>query len=160
MAVGWQPFDEGARRLLVAFSSQVAVALANARRVASEREQLQETARREAAAAAEGAAAEGLRRAVEAQEAERARVARELHDESGQVLTALALHLRALEDDVGPGDVRERIAEMRRSLGVRVVEPARARHPPAAGGRGGAGSRGCGRGPGGPAPPGGDPRGR
>ena len=116
VAVGWQPFDEGARRLLVAFSSQVAVALANARRVAGEREQLQETARREAAAAAEGAAAEGLRRAVEAQEAERARVARELHDESGQVLTALALHLRALEDDVGPGEVRERIAEMRRSL--------------------------------------------
>jgi signal transduction histidine kinase len=116
VAVGWQPFDEGARRLLVAFSSQVAVALANARRVAGEREQLRETARREAAAAAEGAAAEGLRRAVEAQEAERARVARELHDESGQVLTALALHLRALEDDVGPGEVRERIAEMRRSL--------------------------------------------
>ena len=116
VAVGWQPFDEGARRLLVAFSSQVAVALANARRVAREREQLQETARREAAAAAERAAAEGLRRAVEAQEAERARVARELHDESGQVLTALALHLRALEDDVGPGEVRERIAEMRRSL--------------------------------------------
>ena len=116
VAVGWQPFDEGARRLLVAFSSQVAVALANARRVAGEREQLQETARREAAAAAERAAAEGLRRAVEAQEAERARVARELHDESGQVLTALALHLRALEDDVGPGEVRERIAEMRRSL--------------------------------------------
>jgi signal transduction histidine kinase len=116
VAVGWQPFDEGARRLLVAFSSQVAVALANARRVAGEREQLRETARREAAAAAERAAAEGLRRAVEAQEAERARVARELHDESGQVLTALALHLRALEDDVGPGDLRERIAEMRRSL--------------------------------------------
>ena len=116
VAVGWQPFDEGARRLLVAFSSQVAVALANARRVASERAQLQETARRETAAAAEAAAAEGLRRAVEVQEAERARVARELHDESGQVLTALALHLRALEDDVGPGDLRERIAEMRRSL--------------------------------------------
>jgi signal transduction histidine kinase len=116
VAVGWQPFDEAARRLLVAFSSQVAVALANARRVASEREQLHETARRETAAAAEGAAVEGLRRAVEAQEAERARVARELHDESGQLLTALALHLRALEDDVGPGDLRERIAEMRRSL--------------------------------------------
>jgi signal transduction histidine kinase len=116
VAVGWQPFDEGARRLLVAFSSQVSVALANARRVAVDREQLQETARRETAAAAERAAAEGLRRAVEAQEAERARVARELHDESGQVLTALALHLRALEDDVGPGDLRERIAEMRRSL--------------------------------------------
>ena len=50
-----------------------------------------------------GPPAEGLRRAVEAQEAERARVARELHDESGQVLTALALHLRALEERRRPG---------------------------------------------------------
>jgi signal transduction histidine kinase len=116
VAVGWQPFDEGARRLLETFSSQVAVALANAGSIARGREQLRETARRETAAAAERASAEGLRRAVEAQEAERARVARELHDESGQVLTALALHLRALEEDVGPGDVRERIVEMRRQL--------------------------------------------
>jgi signal transduction histidine kinase len=116
VAVGWQPFDEGARRLLEAFSSQVAVALVNARAVATERQHLQEAARRDAAAAAERAATEGLRRAVEAQEAERVRVARELHDESGQVLTALALHLRALETDVGPGLVAERIAEMRRSL--------------------------------------------
>ena len=116
VAVGWQPFDDAARRLLDTFSSQVAVALANARRVASEREKLHEAARREARAAVEHAAVEGLRRAVEAQEAERTRVARELHDESGQVLTALALHLRALEEDVGPGDVRERIAEMRRQL--------------------------------------------
>jgi signal transduction histidine kinase len=116
VAVGWQPFDEGARRLLDTFSSQVAVALTNARRVADERDQLRETARREAAAASDRAQAEGLRRAVEAQEAERARIARELHDESGQVLTALALHLKALEEDVGPGDARDRIIEMRREL--------------------------------------------
>jgi signal transduction histidine kinase len=116
VAVGWQPFDAGARRLLEAFSSQVAVALVNARAVATERQHLQDAARREIAAAAERAAAEGLRRAIEAQEAERVRVARELHDESGQVLTALALHLRALETDVGPGPLAERIGEMRRTL--------------------------------------------
>ncbi len=115
VAVSWQPFDAGARRLLDAFSSQVAVALANARRVASERDQLRETARRETEATAARASAEGLRRAVSAQEAERARIARELHDESGQVLTALAVHLKALEDDVGP-EARERIVEMRRQL--------------------------------------------
>jgi signal transduction histidine kinase len=116
VAVAWQPFDEGARRVLEVFSSQVAVALANAHAIAGDRERLLEDAERDAAAALERAAAEGRRRAVEAQEAERARVARELHDESGQVLTALALHLRALEEDVGPGEIRDRIAEMRRSL--------------------------------------------
>ncbi len=32
------------------------------------------------------------------------------------MLTALAVHLRALEADVGPGEIQDRIAEMRRSL--------------------------------------------
>jgi signal transduction histidine kinase len=116
VAVGWHPFDEAARRLLETFSSQVAVALVNARAVAGEREILLQAAQREAAKIRERAQVDSLRRAVEAQEAERARVARELHDESGQVLTALAVHLRALEADVGPGEIRDRIAEMRRSL--------------------------------------------
>lgn len=117
VAVGWRPFDEGARRLLATFSSQVAIALANARAVAAERELMREAVRREAAMAAERAEATGLRRAVEAQEAERTRVARELHDEAGQVLTALAVHLRALEAEVGPGPAAERLAELRRSVG-------------------------------------------
>ena len=116
VAAGWRPFDEGARRLLETFSSQVAVALVNARAVATQRDTLLESARREAEKVRERAEVEGIQRAVEAQEAERARMARELHDESGQVLTALAVHLKALEDDVGPGDIRDRIAEMRRSL--------------------------------------------
>jgi signal transduction histidine kinase len=116
VAVGWRPFDEGARRLLETFSSQVAVAVVNARAVAGERESLLQAAQREAAKIRERARADSVRRAVEAQEAERARVARELHDESGQVLTALAVHLRALESDVGPGEIQDRIAEMRRSL--------------------------------------------
>ncbi len=46
---GGGPFDEGARRLLETFSSQVAVALVNARAVAGERESLLEAAQREAA---------------------------------------------------------------------------------------------------------------
>ena len=103
VAVGSRPFDDDARRLLATFSSHVALALANARAVGAKLRQVEEEARREAAAVRERAAGESVRRAIEAQDAERARLARELHDEAGQALTALAVHLRALEGDVPGG---------------------------------------------------------
>ena len=126
VAVGWRPFDEGARRLLETFSSQVGgrprQRAGGGRRAGAACWRRPAGRRRRCASGAGG----GPPAAVEAQEAERARVARELHDESGQVLTALAVHLRALEDDVGPGEIRDRIAEMRRSLSQASVGPPRA----------------------------------
>lgn len=103
-ACGDHLFDDADRRLLDTFSSQAAIAVANAKTFAEERERLLASAEVAAARAGEKAAEEGLRRAIAAQEAERARIARELHDETGQVLTALAVQLRALEvhvDDAG-----------------------------------------------------------
>jgi PAS domain S-box-containing protein len=115
------PFTSDDERLAETLAAQAAVAVANARTFAAERERLLASAAVQAARVRERAAAEGLRRAIEAQEAERARVARELHDEAGQVLTAIALHLRALEGHVDDAPGRERLAELRRAVNAASV---------------------------------------
>jgi signal transduction histidine kinase len=56
---------------------------------------------------------EGLRRAVEAQENERQRVARELHDGIGQALTALQLGLGRLETNAKSPQMKESAASLR-----------------------------------------------
>jgi signal transduction histidine kinase len=53
-----------------------------------------------------------LRRIVEGQETERARMARELHDQTGQALTSILLGLRAIED-ADAGEVHDRVAGLR-----------------------------------------------
>lgn len=92
-------------------AAQAAVAIGNAQRYGE-----QERAVLNAARAREHAAEQGLRRAIEAQEAERARIARELHDEVGQELTALALHLRALDDEVTSPTGVARLDAVRQAL--------------------------------------------
>jgi two-component system, NarL family, sensor histidine kinase UhpB len=62
---------------------------------------------------------DSARRALAAQESERRRIARELHDEVGQILTAVVLQLDRLERGVGPsqrGQVEDAREAVRGSL--------------------------------------------
>ena len=56
---------------------------------------------------------DSVRRVVEAQELERARLARELHDETGQALTSILLGLKPLEQTVDSAEAREALASVR-----------------------------------------------
>jgi signal transduction histidine kinase len=58
-------------------------------------------------------ARDALRRVVEAQEAERKRLARELHDETGQALTSILLGLKGLEETLATDDSRSAVGDLR-----------------------------------------------
>src|SRR5207253_1134595 len=57
-------------------------------------------------------ARDALRRVVDAQELERRRLARELHDETGQALTSVLLGLRTLEDK-GDDETQAAVSQVR-----------------------------------------------
>jgi signal transduction histidine kinase len=84
--VGRDPrFSSGDLRLAEQFAVRASIAVDLSRRVARD----------------------SLRRVVAGQEVERRRLARELHDETGQALTSILLGLRALEDSSAGVDVDE-----------------------------------------------------
>jgi signal transduction histidine kinase len=73
-----------------------------------------------------------LERTISAQEEERRRIARELHDEAGQMLTALLVGLRSLEDARKLGDIRvqaQRLREIAAQAIDEVGRLARGLHP-------------------------------
>lgn len=115
---GGGEFDEGDERLVVTLAAFAAAAIDAALLVVAEREQA--TAVAQLAAAEERARAhrDTLTRVIAAQEAERARVARDLHDQIGQSLTSVLLGLRLVidaldQDDPDVADVRAHAGEVR-----------------------------------------------
>ena len=86
-------FTEEDVRLAEAFASRAAVAVDLSERVASD----------------------ALRRVVSAQELERQRLARELHDETGQALTSILLGLKAVEDAKDPSDLEAAAGQLQRA---------------------------------------------
>lgn len=61
-------------------------------------------------------AQDALRRVVQAQELERRRLARELHDETGQALTSILLGLKPLEEALADHPARAGLAELREQV--------------------------------------------
>jgi signal transduction histidine kinase len=84
-------FDDEHLRLGESLAQRAAIAVDLSRRVSSD----------------------AVRRVVEAQELERARLARELHDETGQALTSILLGLRSLEGSVESDDAHTALAAVR-----------------------------------------------
>lgn len=104
-------FDETDEALAAAFAAFAAGAIETTELIAMERER---------AAAEERAHSRRrlLGQVIAAQEAERARVSRDLHDDVGQALTSVLLGLRLVEDalahpDVDAVDARRRVIDLR-----------------------------------------------
>jgi signal transduction histidine kinase len=72
----------------------------------------------------ERVASDALKRVVSGQELERRRLARELHDETGQALTSILLGLRGIEETKSADEMRQRVLQLR-ELVVQTLQDVR-----------------------------------
>lgn len=108
---GGEPFTDEDEQLLVQLAAHAAVAIENARLYGQTSESLQQTVAELRAANAQLAYLSSL--AIGAQEEERRRLARELHDGTAQELATLLVRLRVLERTEEPRELRLRLSEFR-----------------------------------------------
>ena len=107
-------FDEEDICLVTALAGFCAYAIDNALLVEAERDRNTEADRAAAAERLSNLRRHALERVIEAQESERARVARDLHDQVGQSLTSILLALRLVESAESESTEQgDRIAELR-----------------------------------------------
>jgi signal transduction histidine kinase len=94
-------------------SSLGSLALRNARLITAERDRAQIESELAEARVREQVRADSLHAVIRAQEDERARISRELHDSAGQALTSILLSLKLAEDLDSLDEVKRRLADLR-----------------------------------------------
>jgi two-component system, NarL family, sensor histidine kinase DevS len=98
------------------------LALRNARLIANERDRAQMEADLQESKIREQLRTDTLQAVIRAQEDERARVARELHDSAGQALTSILLSLKVIEQLESAAEMRARLADLRELAGSTAGE--------------------------------------
>jgi signal transduction histidine kinase len=109
-------FDDDDVHVAELFTARATLALGMSRALASERERAKAEQSLLKAEHRQESQRETLRRAVETQEAERRRIARELHDDTGQALASVLLGLRRAEELENPDEVRGALADLRETI--------------------------------------------
>jgi signal transduction histidine kinase len=112
------PFGQDDERVMVTLAAFAAGAIQTAELITAERDRAHTAAALAAADERQRLQDELRAAAIAAQEAERARVARDLHDQVGQSLTSVLLALRLVAGAVDkgladPGEIRQRITQTR-----------------------------------------------
>jgi signal transduction histidine kinase len=115
------PIDKGAftsddSHLLELFAARATLALGMTRAIAGERERADAEVMLSREEQQELSRRETLRRVVDAQERERRRIARELHDDTGQALTSVLIGLRLAEDSDDLESVRSTLRDLRETV--------------------------------------------
>lgn len=109
---GW--FRDRDLDVLRSFANLASLALRNARLVAEEREKREMEAELAGVRVREEMREELLRRVIHAQEDERKRIARDLHDSAGQSMASILLGLKVVSQEESLSKVRERLDDLRR----------------------------------------------